>query len=243
MHTSTHILRGLPVRWVLPVFLLIAAQSAQAEEWRTGTLLLNDKMDCREAISNVKGNTFNVQLADRTLYRDGDWNTLCLPFSMTDEQIAASPLAHASIQELDASNSSLDSDGQLTLTFTNATTVTAGKPFIVRWPVALTINNDSEWDTFASNVASGTTYEGQIVKLAADINIGTADMVGLAEKPFKGTFDGGGHTITCTIDDNDATSNNYTAPFAYIQHHECESSGQREGWRLQRRTGGKCQRH
>ena len=212
MHTSTHILRGLPGRWVLPVFLLIAAQSAQAEEGQLETLLLKNNQDCREAISNAKGKTLNVQLDGRTLYRDGDWNTLCLPFDMTDDQIAASPLAHASIQKLDASN--LDSDGKLTLTFTGATTVTAGKPFIVRWPVALTINNDSDWDKFVSNVAYGTSYEWQIVKLAADINIGTGDMVGTDEQPFKGTFDGGGHTITCDINNNGA---NYTAPFAYIQ--------------------------
>ncbi|MCR5512578.1 MAG: hypothetical protein K6F43_03305 [Prevotella sp.] len=38
-----------------------------------------------------------VQLFDRTLQKNGSWNTLCLPFSLTAEQIAASPLPAAII--------------------------------------------------------------------------------------------------------------------------------------------------
>ena len=74
----------------------------------------------------------DITISGRTLYADGDWNTLCLPFSMDATQIAASSLAGATIKELDVSNSNL-SDGTLTLKFTDATSIEAGKAYIVKW--------------------------------------------------------------------------------------------------------------
>jgi len=86
--------------------------------------------------------TGNVKLAGRTLYKDGKWNTLCLPFSLTAEQITASPLAGATIMTLDVTskeeNSTIyktrfDSDGTLYLNFTTVTAITAGTPYIIKW--------------------------------------------------------------------------------------------------------------
>ena len=86
-------------------------------------------------------NNKNYQLFGRTLYRNGDWNTLCLPFSMTESQIANSSLSGATIKELNADESSLAANGVMTLTFKNATAdsqdgnniIKAGKPYIIRW--------------------------------------------------------------------------------------------------------------
>ncbi|MBQ7181748.1 MAG: hypothetical protein IJR87_10735, partial [Bacteroidaceae bacterium] len=93
------------------------------------------------AITDHAGQTLAVALSGRTLYKDGSWNTLCLPFSMTAAQIAASNLAGATIKELNASTSNLDSEGLLTLYFTTAYdptdapdgSIVAGKPYIVKW--------------------------------------------------------------------------------------------------------------
>ena len=38
-----------------------------------------------------------MTLTNRTLYKDGEWNTICLPFSLDATQLAESPLAGASI--------------------------------------------------------------------------------------------------------------------------------------------------
>ena len=46
------------------------------------------------------GMNANVTFQDRVFYKDGEWNSLCLPFSLTAEQIANSPLAGATIKEL-----------------------------------------------------------------------------------------------------------------------------------------------
>lgn len=77
--------------------------------------------------------TCTVTLKDRTLLKNGDWNTLCLPFGLSAEQIAASPLAGATIKELDGTTSNLDNNGKLTLNFSPVTEIEAGKPYIVKW--------------------------------------------------------------------------------------------------------------
>ena len=69
------------------------------------------------------------------------------------------------------------------------------------------IGTARQWQAFAARVNEGWTYEGQYVKLTADINIGTT-MVGTIDNegnnitggnPFKGYFDGNDHTITMAL--------------------------------------------
>ena len=69
------------------------------------------------------------------------------------------------------------------------------------------IANANDWNTLATNVASGTNYSGKYFKLTADITVTT-----MVTATFSGTFDGGGHTLTFNYT---ATGNN-AAPFAYI---------------------------
>ena len=73
-----------------------------------------------------------------------------------------------------------------------------------------TINSTSDWNTFASNVGNGTTYQDKHIKLTADITVST--MVGTSSNKFKGVFDGGGHTLTVNYDVTEA----YVAPFRYV---------------------------
>ena len=99
------------------------------------TLTLANNADNDEAISSAatSGKTYDVTLADRTLWKDGDWNTLCLPFSLSAEQIAASDLADADIRAL---SSASFNGGTLTLNFTDenvTTAITAGTPYIIKW--------------------------------------------------------------------------------------------------------------
>jgi len=93
--------------------LTIVSQEAQAQ---AQALTLNDASSNSTAITVAAGGTYDATLSGRTIYRDGDWNTLCLPFGMTSDQIASSPLAGATIKELNESSSSLDG-GNLILTF------------------------------------------------------------------------------------------------------------------------------
>ena len=87
--------------------------------------------------SNIGGGK-NVVLYGRTLYKDGAWNTLCLPFAITS--FAGTPLEGATVKTLTSTDFA---DGTLTLNFGEAvSTIEAGKPYIVKWttPAADIVN-------------------------------------------------------------------------------------------------------
>lgn len=94
---------------------------------------LSDNADNSATIALYNGVSANITLSGRTFYQDGKWNTICLPFNVT---LASSPLAGATLIEMDNSSSgtSLDtSNGELTLKFNNATNIEAGKPYLIKW--------------------------------------------------------------------------------------------------------------
>ena len=83
----------------------------------------------------------DVTIDERTLYKDYNWNTLCLPFDMTAEQVTAQ-LAPSALMELDVEGTYTDAngnhqtgfdDGTLYLYFKDATKIKAGVPYIVKW--------------------------------------------------------------------------------------------------------------
>ena len=157
-------------------------------------------------ITTNNGKEAQVSLQGHTLYRNGDWNTLCLPFAMA--QLRNTPLDHATVKKL---SSATQSGGTLTLNFEDATSIEAGKPYLVKWKAAyLTIKTEADWNAFAESVAGGKSYEGKTVLLDADISIST--MVGTKEHPFNGIFDGNGFMITANI----SKTGEGTAPFNYI---------------------------
>jgi hypothetical protein len=72
--------------------------------------------------------TTNVKLEGRTLYKDGSWNTICLPFDVT---LAGSALNGATARPLTAASIS---GTTLNLTFGDAVnTLEAGTPYIIKW--------------------------------------------------------------------------------------------------------------
>ena len=101
-------------------------------------ITLYDTGDNSATLDAKDGQTFDyVLLAGRTLYRDGTWNTLCLPFNVGDGDdtdgitFTGTPLEGATVKTL--TEASFDS-GTLTLTFGNdVTSITAGTPYIIKW--------------------------------------------------------------------------------------------------------------
>ena len=93
----------------------------------TGVDILYDASD-----NDVSGfaATTNVSLYGRTLYRDGYWNTLCLPFSLAS--LTGTPLEGFTVMELDGTTSHLDGDGTLYLNFKASDGIEAGNPYIVK---------------------------------------------------------------------------------------------------------------
>ena len=157
-------------------------------KWLVENLVLVANGDNSSAISEAaaSGRYCNVTLADCTIYTEGSWNTLCLPFDVDD--FTGTPLEGATLKTLEQS---YYNNGTLSMTFADVTSIEAGKPYIVNWDADLFIRSASDWNTFASNVEK---YTGKVVKLVADINV--SSMVG---GTFKGTLDGCGHTITINL--------------------------------------------
>lgn len=100
---------------------------------------LSDNYDNSDILTSYNNQTCTVELSGRTLYKDGKWNTLCLPFDVDD--ISSSPLAGATIKEMDGTKTNLDSNGKLTLKFNTATSIEAGKPYIIMWEPGTDLDN------------------------------------------------------------------------------------------------------
>ena len=107
---------------------LLDDDSAQGEGQKNADLL-----------SAANGQKRMVTLSGRTLYRDGNWNTLCLPFDVDIVQGSALNKTGMTLMELDTeagsyTNATGFDDGTLYLNFRDAgTTIRAGKPYIIKW--------------------------------------------------------------------------------------------------------------
>ena len=134
---------------------------------------LADAADNTKAIKDASSAAANVTLSGRTLYKDGAWNTLCLPFDMTEAQVTAQ-LAPEGLMELDTEGTydghttGLD-DNTLYLNFKDATAITAGKPYIIKWATGGTNQTDP-------------TFRGVTI-VGAD-----ASSVGNSDVSFIGTY-------------------------------------------------------
>ena len=71
------------------------------------------------------------------------------------------------------------------------------------------INSTGRWNAVASAIENGLATSGKYFSLTENISVTT--MMGLANRPFSGVFDGNGKTLTFTSEDHPE----YTAPFRY----------------------------
>lgn len=114
-------------------------------------------------IEGHEGLIYDVTLSGRTLYKDGHWNTLCLPFDV-DLTDPTSPLFGATAKTL--TSASFDAvTGELELNFEKTTGrssnhwevkdyMYAGKPYLVKWDVEddpSTIENPTFYGVTVSN--------------------------------------------------------------------------------------------
>ena len=131
------------------------SQITGSETVNISTLIIDDNGSNNTGlIEKNNGRTGNVKLAGRILYKDGKWNTLCLPFPLILE---GSVLDGAKARTL--STASL-SNGVLTLNFGGPVTeLTAGTPYIIKWadgeditdPVFTSVTISKGFNDFNSN--------------------------------------------------------------------------------------------
>ena len=104
---------------------------------------LSDNNDNSDILTSYNNQTCTVELSGRTLYKDGKWNTLCLPFDLT---LSGSVLNGDGVvaKVLDGTNTSLNAAGLLSLTFTSVSVdseIEAGTPFIIKWDSGTDLTN------------------------------------------------------------------------------------------------------
>ena len=136
---------------------------------RDNTALINAyaktyNSDASTAHSSTRPNVQNltVTLKGRTLYKDGDWNTLCLPFAIDGTNSLPSSLkTGVSIMELD--NSATGGTGfdattcTLTLNFKSVTAITRGKPCFIKWTSGEDVVDPTFYSVDGSRMSASTT--------------------------------------------------------------------------------------
>jgi len=162
------------------------------------TISLADNSDNNTTISNADGYLADVTLQGRTLYKDGAWNTLCLPFSV--DNFTGTPLEGATVKTLASTDFS---GGTLTMTFSDdLTSIEAGKPYIVKWAKPDGYTVDGGYDI------SEPVFNGVIISNAtANVSTDYVDFVG-TYRPVKIYTDektnlylGAGNTLYYPTDD------------------------------------------
>ena len=113
---------------------------------------------------------------NRSLYRDGYYNTLCLPFSMTPAEIAASPLEGCELFEYlraEKAASGLD------IYMRPVSTITAGTPYLIKWeptdpeliPMPLVFH-----DVHITELVGDTIGTKDDIRFAGNIPIGSVEI-------------------------------------------------------------------
>jgi len=132
-------------------------------------ITLANSTDNTDVIAGAAGKTADVTLAGRTLYKDGSWNTLCLPFSV--DNFTGTPLEDATVKTLASTSFS---DGTLTMNFSDdQTSIEAGKPYIVKWDKA-----DDYVDDDAHNIVNPVFNGVTISNATANAETSYVDFVG-----------------------------------------------------------------
>ena len=157
---------------------------------------LSDNNDNSAILTSYNGQKRTVELSGRTLYKDGAWNTLCLPFDLT---LSGSVLDGDGVvaKVLNGTNTSLNAAGLLSLTFNDApTTIPAGTPFIIKWESGTDLSNVQ-----FSNVTLDKTAPTPVKFSTVCQFVGTYSPFSIGDTS-NGTYDGDINEIILLSSDN-----------------------------------------
>ena len=153
--------------------------------------------DIYDHLDLYHGGIINTLNLNRSLYRDGAYNTLCLPFSMTKSEIDASPLTGAQLFEYLRA----ERDGSGLLIYMRAVnSISAGVPYLVKWdptepeliPMPLVFH-----DVHITALVGDTIGGADEIRFAGNIAIGA-----VTEKNENHLFVGAANTLYWPEGDN-----------------------------------------
>ena len=121
---------------------------------------LDETQDNSSYLTSHKGESKDIILKGRTFYKDGNWNTICLPFALAS--FTGTPLEGATVMKITASSVS---GGDISFTLSAVDSMEDGAVYLVKWntgdditdPVFrnVTLNNQLRY-----NSTSGLTFIG-----------------------------------------------------------------------------------
>ena len=129
----------------------------------------DDVSGIEDAMADLIGTGATDLTIVRDLYKDGFFNTICLPFSLTETELDASPLAGCQLYSLtDASY-----DGyKLDLTIAEESTIEAGMPYLIKWNYGSNITSMTFNDVTVT-ASTGSTVEKGSVRFVGTIGRST----------------------------------------------------------------------
>ena len=163
------------------------------------SISLADNADNSTIISDAHGYLADVTLQGRTLYKDGSWNTLCLPFNVGN--FTGTPLEGATVKTLTSTDFS---GGTLTMNFSDdVTSIEAGKPYIVKWAKPDGYTVDGGYD-ISGPMFNGVTISNATANAETDYVdfIGTYSPVGIYTAEKTNLYLGTGNTLYYPTDEN-----------------------------------------
>lgn len=128
-------------------------------------LALKDTEDNDAVLAELEGETVTITI-NRTIFCDGYFNTLCLPFDLDAAALAASPLAgYARLAKFSEATVESGSD-ELQLVYEYATSIEAGVPYLINFPAGENIVNPTFTNvTISATIGSNANLgNGIIVK-------------------------------------------------------------------------------
>ena len=118
--------------------------------------------------TSLNGATTDFTLK-RILYKDNHFNTICLPFSLDADGIAASPLAGCELYAFESAQSTND-ELQLTIKLVNE--IEAGNPYLIKW---------ASGENILSMTFNSVTIEASSGKTVGEGNVKFVGIIGQSQ--------------------------------------------------------------
>ena len=138
-----------------------SVKGGETSEWSEAgefaLLTLQDNATNTSLLLNNLGRQAHVTLANRTLFQDGNWNTLTLPFDIDD--LDESPLAGATAKTLTGATI----EGSTVTMHFDEYPIYAGVPYIIKWESGSGITNP-EFANVVISAAAGYTFGNENVQ-------------------------------------------------------------------------------
>ena len=156
----------------------ITAATTLYAKWTENVYTFADTDTDNSKIAAAEGKLASSITIRRTIWKDGYYNSLCLPFDLSAEQIAASPLAgYKALKRLSAA--AVTGEGEervLNIQLEPISEINAGEPCFISYEVGENIVNPEFNNVTVTASAPGSIVKGDLTcnGLYASSNLGTA---------------------------------------------------------------------